>query len=214
MPSLKLNRKFTTLSKEKRLYKCSKPIIGLTGGIATGKSTVSLKLKHQNFEIIDADKLVKNIYQKEETIEFIKKKASSCIENQSVNFAKLRQIFFNDKELKNQIENFIYNRLEGAFNNELQKTSNSFIIYDAALLFEKYIHHKVDFTVCVYCSRQKQIERLLQRDKIDLSLANKILKQQMDIEEKIKLCDYKIDNSGTINTLDVKIQQLIDFLTL
>ena len=82
--------KFSKISSKERLYNIDIPIIGLTGGIATGKSACSKIFKEQGLPVICADTLVKNIYQREETIAFIQTEAQETINNNQIDF-KLRQ---------------------------------------------------------------------------------------------------------------------------
>ncbi|AYF43449.1 dephospho-CoA kinase [Halobacteriovorax sp. BALOs_7] len=208
--SIKLKKKYISLKKDKRLYEMPCPIVGLTGGIATGKSTVSKILKEKNFPIIDADALVKEVYKSKESIEHLKKYYSQVInEEDEINFKLLREYFFQDIQIQNDIESLIYRQLPEIFLNAYKDLgSPKVIIYDVPLLFEKNLAPFIDFKVVVYCPRAKQVERLMARDGIEKDLACKILSKQINIEEKAKLADYVIDNSGSAEDLNLK--QLLD----
>ncbi|WP_412474088.1 dephospho-CoA kinase [Halobacteriovorax sp. YZS-1-1] len=204
--SIKLKKKYISLKKDKRLYEMPCPIVGLTGGIATGKSTVSKILKEKNFPIIDADALVKEVYKSKESIEHLKKYYSQVInEEDEINFKLLREYFFQDIQIQNDIESLIYRQLPEIFLNAYKDLgSPKVIIYDVPLLFEKNLAPFIDFKVVVYCPRAKQVERLMARDGIEKDLACKILSKQINIEEKAKLADYVIDNSGSAEDLNLK----------
>lgn len=204
--SIKLKKKYISLKKDKRLYEMPCPIVGLTGGIATGKSTVSKILKEKNFPIIDADALVKEVYKSKESIEHLKKYYSQVINDQDeINFKLLREYFFQDIQIQNDIESLIYRQLPEIFLNAYKDLgSPKVIIYDVPLLFEKNLAPFIDFKVVVYCPRAKQVERLMARDGIEKDLACKILSKQINIEEKAKLADYVIDNSGSAEDLNLK----------
>ena len=90
----KLKEEFIKLSKADRLYKVEHPVIGLTGGIATGKSTVSRFFAKEGIPVISADALVKTIYEKSDTIEFVKNNWPSSIVNNNIDFSILRKIAF------------------------------------------------------------------------------------------------------------------------
>lgn len=196
MVSYKLKAEFIRLTKKERLYQLEIPIVGLTGGIATGKSTVSSFFKKEGFNIINADTLVHNIYKKKESIEFIQKGFPNAIKNGAIDFKFLRKIFFEDKKNQELIENFIYKNLENAFLEEAKKINN-LIIYDVPLLFEKGLKDKVDLVICVYCPEEIQIRRLMTRDQIDENLAKKIIQSQLNIEKKKELSDFVINNENT-----------------
>lgn len=185
------------LNLNNRLYQINVPIIGLTGGIATGKSTVSKYLKDKyKLEIIDADLIIKTIYQREDTLNLIRLIASDCINDNQINFPKLREIFFKNNDLKQKIEKHLFSKFEEVFKifYYKQKTKN-FIIYDVPLLFEKDLDKLIDINILVYASRETQIKRIQKRDQTDLSTINKILDAQIDIEEKKSKAQFVIDNS-------------------
>jgi dephospho-CoA kinase len=203
-----LDPKFIRLTPKNRLYQLEKPIIALTGGIATGKSTVSKILQNDGYTIIDADQLVKSIYEKEQTKKFIKENVPLSWENDKINFPKLREAFFQNKELKNKIEQFIYSNLPDAFISASKDIQNQdFYIYDVPLLYEKNLEGKVDLVILIYADRKTQLQRIITRDGSTSELANKILDQQIDIDEKKKKSDFVIENVGSMENLTHEIQK-------
>src|SRR6476661_1063578 len=110
-----LKAKYIKLEPGFRLYNLDKPIIALTGGIATGKSTVTKMLEAKGLQVIDADALVKSIYRKEETKNFIKTVFSVAWGNEEISFPKLRELVFQNPKVKEAVETFIYARLPEAF---------------------------------------------------------------------------------------------------
>jgi dephospho-CoA kinase len=209
----RLKDEYIRLSKKNRLYHLDIPVVGLTGGVATGKSTVSSFFKKEGFNIINADSLVHNIYQKKESLDFIQKNYPTAFIKGSIDFKILRKIFFENKKSQEQIENFIYQRLEEAFLDESKNLKN-LIIYDVPLLFEKGLEEKVDISICVYSSVNNQIKRLMERDKIDEKLAREIIQKQMDIEKKRKLSNFVINNDNSLNETMaefIKLKNLLFF---
>jgi len=188
------------MKKENRLYNCPLPIVGITGGIATGKSTVSEFYRLKDQTVIDADFIVKRIYQKSSTLDWLQEKLPYVLDNKIINFKKLREVFFNNEDIKNLIEAFIYPQMESIFLNDVDKNAQ-IIFYDVPLLFEKKINLKIDKSLVVSCKQDIQIQRVCKRDKISSELASKIIAQQMPLKNKVKLCDYHIDNSFDLETL-------------
>ncbi|MFA5583370.1 MAG: dephospho-CoA kinase [Bacteriovoracaceae bacterium] len=208
---MKLKNKFIKLDSSNRLYELNIPIIALTGGIATGKSTVAKQLLKLNLPLLDADKLVKLVYQKEEVIEHIKNRYPSVMENNAILFRKLREIFFQDSEVKREIENLIYSHLPNVFKEELAKLgSPSFVIYDIPLLFEKNLESKFDLNILVYADPEIQIERLIKRDHHTEEEARNIIRQQISINEKKRRSDLVILNTKDLSYLEEQVNGVIE----
>ncbi len=193
-----------------RLYNYDKPVVALTGRIATGKSTVTKLLEARGLKIIDADALVKSIYQKEETKEFIRTVFSVAWVNEEISFPKLRELVFQNPKVKEAVETFIYARLPQAFREAAERiTDQNFYFYDVPLLFERHMENKVDLKIVVYAPRSVQLARLIDRDGSKEEIGNKILQAQMDIEEKKEKADFVINNSGTLTELAAEVDQLL-----
>lgn len=215
----KLKSNHINLNEKTRLYQCPVPIIGLTGSIATGKSTVTKVLKELGIQIIDADLLVKEIYQGEKALELIREIAPSAIKLNctSINFQVLRELFFNNPNIKTQIESFIYGELPRQFLSALESCDfqkADFIIYDVPLLFEKELIPLVDDFVLVFTDEKLQLKRLLARDNIDLKQAQKIIDTQISITKKRDLSKNIINNTGDISQLNNNTQKMLKNLTL
>lgn len=206
----KLKSKFIKLSENERLYELKKPIVALTGGIATGKSTVTKMLEARGLVIIDADRLVKSIYQTAEAKTFIKTTYPAAWVHEEINFQKLRELFFHDPKVKESVEGFIYARLPEAFKNAVELIKDqAFYIYDVPLLFEKKLNVKTDLSVVVYAPRKIQRARLMMRDGHVEAMAENILNHQMDIDEKKEKADFIIDNSDGMAELAAEVDQFL-----
>lgn len=210
MTILNLKQAYCKLDKDQRFYRLERPIIGITGGIATGKSTCSKYLISEGYPLLDADRLVKLIYSENETIEFIKGLKSTYVTQSQIDFIQLRQDVFNDQKLKQIIENYIYQRLPMAFEKELIKLEPAgALFYDIPLLFEKKLQDQFDITICIFSKPETQLDRLINRDGISEDGAQKILKAQMPIDEKADLADFVIDNNNDKSSLFNNIKNLI-----
>jgi dephospho-CoA kinase len=209
----KIKNKWITKDQSTRLYSIPVPIIGLTGGIATGKSTVANLFRLENTPVIDADQLVKGIYRKEESVNFIKNNFPEAIEDNSINFKILREVAFKTPENQHLIEQFIYAQMPKAFTEAFQSFSNpAFIVYDVPLLFEKMLNEKIDVSVCTYSPRAIQLARLIARDHIKEELAQTILSRQMSIEDKKIASDLIIENMTTLEDLKINFDKFLNEL--
>lgn len=177
--------------------------IGLTGGIASGKTTVSTYAKEKGIQVIDADLVAREVlFKHPEILEYLKKEYGDLIfENEVLNRRKLGELIFADikkrKEYEKVIMPFILHEIENKIN-EFESGPETFLIVDAALLFENSLDGEMDFNILVYLDEETQIKRLLKRDKITVAQAKKRIDAQMSLEDKKLKSDFIIDNSGTI----------------
>lgn len=199
-----------TLNPNERLYKCQVPIIGLSGSIATGKSTVSQLLRKRGFCVICADDLIHEIYSKEQTLSLIERLVPEAINSKekSIHFPILRKVFFNNLEIRKEIENHLYQQLPATF---LKKVQGDFVVYDVPLLYEKSLHQKVDLHGIVYTTPELQRERLALRDQnSDEDTLSRIIASQMSIDEKRKLAAFVIENVSTTHDLESEVDRFIE----
>ncbi len=212
MNQLKLKNEFVKLDSSKRLYQLECPVIGLTGGIATGKTTVSQYLLNKKLPIINADSLVKNIYAQSDTVDFIAKNFPQVMINHQIDFKLLREIAFESESSLAIIENHIYQKLPTEFKKAYSLLNKpNFVIYDVPLLFEKKLDSLVDYKICVYASKDLQQSRIKNRDHTTDLVIEKILRKQISIDWKKEHSDYIIENQTDLNTLYKNIEH---FLTL
>lgn len=210
----KINSHWITKDQTSRLYNIPVPIIALTGGIATGKTTVAQYFRDAGIPVIDADKLVKSIYAKKESFDFVSKNFKQAIVDNTINFKTLRELAFQSPTNQTLLENFIYAQMPEAFTEAYKSFGpHNFIVYDVPLLFEKGLNQKTDVSVCTYSPRETQIERLMKRDQINRELSETILSKQMDIEEKKKKSDLFIENTGSHEELKKNFDNLLATLT-
>ena len=206
----KLKEKYIQHSEASRLSGLPSPIIGLTGGIATGKSTVSDYLKAHGHPVICADQMVKLIYTRQETKDFIQTHFPQAFGSQGIDFKKLREVFFHDPKAQGLIEGFLYPRLALEVKTEFEGLGRpSYIFYDVPLLFEKGMAPGVDLRLLVYAPRELQLQRLLARDKISAELAQEILAKQWPIDQKLPLSDFIIKNEGAREELPAEIEKIL-----
>ena len=186
-----------------------KNAIALTGGIATGKSTVCNLLKLHGFLIIDADKIAhKLLDENSQKIEELFGK--QYVENGKVLRKELGKIIFSNEENKLKLEALLHPLIK----NEIIKESKIFeeqnkpYFVDIPLFFEK-MHYPISKSLVIYTPKELQIQRLMKRDNIDENEAKLKISNQMDIEEKKKLADMVIDNSQNLKHLQAEVERII-----
>ncbi|HOR86201.1 MAG TPA: dephospho-CoA kinase [Bacillota bacterium] len=189
-------------------------VIGLTGGIASGKSTVSAKLKELGAAIIDVDILARSVVSKGEIAynRIIQCFGESILlPNGEINRKRLGSIVFSDKKklaLLNGITHpEIISRVKERIR-ELKTAGNSVIVVDAAILIEMGLYKYVDSVWVVAADREIQIKRLIERDKFDYRDSEKRINSQFTDDVRKKYADIVIDNNESIETLSKKIEEL------
>ena len=199
---------YVTKINKNRLYNIDHPVIGLTGGIATGKSSVSKILKSQGIETICADEIIKTIYKEDESISFIRSLFPSVFMDNKLNFKNLRKLLLQNHDSLKMVEDFLHPKIKNYFLEKIKNTKQQVIVYDIPLLFEKKLQGKFDITICVYCSPSNQIERIVQRDNSNSKLAKEMLKIQIPIDKKKEMADFVIENDKSMEVLNIEIYDL------
>ena len=186
-------------------------IAGLTGGIASGKSTVSNIFRSFGVEIADADIIAKKISEREDVIQEIERifgKDMLSAEGQ-IDRVKLKEVVFSDKNKLVQLNNIIHPKVMEEFKKIKENTpKNDIIIFDIPLLFEAGMDKMCDTVILVYADRETQIERIKARDGVSRELAEKIIDAQMSLEDKKEKSDIHIENNGTQEELKKKVEDI------
>ncbi|MFA9398961.1 MAG: dephospho-CoA kinase, partial [Clostridiaceae bacterium] len=189
-------------------------LIGLTGGIGTGKSTVSKMFKDEGLNVIDADIIsreVLDIYP--EIIEKIKNEFGiKFVQGGKLNRRLLGDYIFSSKERKEKLEAIIIPFIiEEVFKRvlELQEKGESIAILDAPTLYETGLNRKMDKIIVVYSPLEIQIERIIKRDKMTYENAVKRIDSQISIEYKKSGADYLIDNGRDIEETKEQFNNII-----
>ncbi len=179
-------------------------IIGLTGGIASGKSTVSQVFKELGAYIIDADKVAHQIVEPGNPAwrDVITRFGANILNSDStINREMLGDMVFGNPELLDDLNKITHPRVMERFKDELQciKTNNpdAIVIMEVPLLYETHLERLCDLVIVVWVDREIQIMRLMARDNISREAAIKRIDSQMDLDEKAKKADFVIDNRKT-----------------
>ena len=184
-------------------------VIGLTGGIACGKSAVSNIFASFGVTIIDADVVSRFVMQDGgECAREVIRAFPLCANGGSIDRRKLREIVFSDKEKLAKLNSITHPRIK----NEIVRRINEvdgLVLLVVPLLFEAGYDKECDMVVCVIADVDNRINRLVLRDNIDRQLALEMINSQMSDEERIKRSDYLIENDSTIEELKNKVSQLL-----
>lgn len=183
--------------------------IALTGGIATGKSSVGKILKKSGFNIIDLDKITHELLSLH--VKDIKKLfGDKYIKQNQVNRKALGQLVFSDKSAKKKLEDFLHPLIRKRTKEvarKKEKLKKPYFI-DIPLFFEKKGVYDIMTSVLVYAPKKTQLKRLMKRSSLSKDEAKNRIKAQMDIEKKVKLANFVINNSLDLVNLNDEICRL------
>lgn len=192
-------------------------IVGITGLIASGKSTLSSYLKSQGYKIVDADAISRDITKKDR-IGYAKVIEEFGIDilssNGEIDRAKLSNIVFNDKNALKKLNDTLHPLIFQEIDRQLDLYKDEKILFlDAPLLFEAKLDKKCDEVILVFCDEEVQISRIQKRDNKDYDSAKKIIDSQIAKEFKIEKSDYIIDNNCEIERFYFKVDLIMRILT-
>ena len=193
-------------------------VLGLTGNIGCGKSSLSRIFKNDfNIDIIDADIISRNIFEDIDLLENVFKTFGPKIKNKdgSLNRKALGNIVFNDDNELIKLNNLTHPRIKDQIINKIElvrESGKKIVVVDAALLIERNYLDILDKLLVVYCDKDIQIQRIIERDSCSKEEALSRINSQMNQEEKISYGDYIIDNSGTYYELKKRAYEFIDYV--
>ena len=194
-------------------------IIGITGGIASGKSTVTEFLRQKGFQVVDADAVVHQLQKPggrlyQVLVEHFGEKI--LLENGELNRPLLASLIFSnpeEQEWSKRTQGEIIREELAALRNQFAQTEALFFM-DIPLLFEQNYASWFDETWLVYVNRDVQLERLMKRDQISKEAAESRLNSQWPLERKISLSSHSLDNNGNQEQLIAQVVQLLDEMCL
>lgn len=190
-------------------------VIGLTGGIASGKSTMTKELKRLGYEVVDADAIARRVLDVDtkaygQVVDHFGKRIINP--DRSINRSVLRDIVFNDPHERKALEQIthpvIKETIFSAITNCLALT-NGLVFVDIPLLFETSYDQYFHYNIVISLDRTLQLERLLKRDSMNEKIAKRIIDAQMPLEEKIAKASHVIENNASMASFIERIQRLV-----
>ena len=178
-------------------------IVGITGGIGSGKTTFSNHLKKLGFLVHESDKVVSEIYTKpkKQFLSFIKEKISQdAINHNKINKAEIANVIFNNNTIKAVLERRIHQEVQSSretFIKKYTKKKKKIIFADIPLLFENKLEKSFDLVICIISSKKNRSKRVLKNKKFTKENLNKIFKAQTTDKERKKRSQIIINNNKT-----------------
>ena len=192
-------------------------VVGLTGNIGCGKSSLSELLMSKYIDVIDADIISREIMYDKELLETIFYEFGTEIKNNdgTLNRKNLGNIVFNDDDMLIKLNSITHPAIKRKINDRIIDISNqgkNIVVIDAALLIEGKFLDLVDKLVVITCNEEVQLNRVVNRDNMTKEEVLKRINSQMIQDEKIKYADYIIDNSKDMNNLKDEFDKLFIYI--
>lgn len=189
--------------------------IGLTGGIASGKSTVAELLRKRGLPVIKADEIVHSLLRDDpETYSLVLGHFGSGVlgHDQSINRKKLGEVVFGNSSHLKALEAILHPRVRdrvASLKAQFAGAGESKVLYEVPLLFEKNLQADFDFVILVACREDVQVQRLMKRDEIQEEAARARVNLLWSLERKRPLSDFIIENNGDMTDLQQQVDQVL-----
>lgn len=193
--------------------------VGLTGSIAVGKSFVVSVFQDLGCITFDADRIAHTVMEpgREAYREIVREFGSAVLApDGEIDRTKLGAIVFSDERRRNLLNSIVHPRVKEEQDRLLRWAEatdpNGIAIVDAALMIESGGYKRFDKLIVVFCDRETQIKRLMERNQLSRDEAERRIAAQMSSEEKLRYADYEIDTSGTLDQTRLRVKSLYDEL--
>lgn len=193
-------------------------LVGLTGGIASGKSTVAKILQSLGAAIVNADDLAREVVEPghEAWKEIVASFGADILQSdQTLDRQKLRTLIFNQPEARKRLESIIHPRVRALAEERIRQYAAAgypVVIYEVPLLFEGNLQEWLRPVILVACDVETQTARLQKRDHLTAADAEKHIAAQMSLKDKRRLADYVIENNGSLEDLERQTRQILEEL--
>ena len=189
-------------------------LIGLTGGIASGKSTAAAILRRLGAAVVDADELSRQVVRpgNEAWQEIVDAFGPVLLEDQTLDRKKLRKMVFDNPAARQRLESIIHPKVRALAEksiHELEAAGHVIIVYEVPLLFEGQLQLWLRPVILVACAVATQEQRLRDRDHLTDEDAQQHLDAQMSLAEKRRLADYVVENNGTVDELEQQLKAVL-----
>jgi dephospho-CoA kinase len=195
--------------------------LGLTGNIASGKSTAAKFFEELGCYVLDADSISRIVMQPNEAAyeKIVETFGEGVLaEDKTLDRKALRQIVFDNPEMRHKLEQIVQPAIREYERKEVGRIKGqddkAIIITQAAVAIEAGTHKRFDRLIVVYADPATQLRRVMERDNISEEEAQKIIRAQMPLDEKLKFAHYVIDNSGDLESLKADVERVYELITL
>lgn len=190
-------------------------VVGLTGGIGSGKSAATAIFEDLGIDVVDADLASREaVLPGSKALDQIQKKFGNeiLLEDQSLNRARLREIIFDNSEDKTWLEQLLHPEIRHIIQSKLENSSSEYVILVSPLLFETDQHEFCNTTILIDSSLNSQVSRTSKRDSVSEDSVKKIISAQMSRDDKLKIAKIIINNDDSLEQLESNVKKVHEIL--
>jgi dephospho-CoA kinase len=188
-------------------------VIGLTGGIGSGKTTIGKWFESKGIPVYIADKEAKALMNRSKVIKrkLIALFGESAYINGKLNRDYIASKIFNDKSLLTKMNAIVHPKVASHFKHWLKKQDAPYVVKEAAIIFENNLEHQYDYIITVVADKELRIKRVINRDKVTKSKVESIMDNQLSDKEKIEKSNFVIENNN-LEDAKKQAQKIHEFL--
>lgn len=186
-------------------------VVGLTGGIGSGKSAATAVFEDLGIDVVDADLASREaVLPGSKALDQIQKKFGNeiLLQDQTLNRAKLREIIFDNSEDKTWLEQLLHPEIRHIIQSKLENSSSEYVILVSPLLFETDQHEFCNTTILIDSSMNSQVSRTSKRDSVSEDSVKKIISAQMSRDDKLKIAKIVINNDDSLEQLESNVKKI------
>ena len=189
--------------------------IAICGNIASGKSTVQKILEEKGYKVLDTDEVSKKLLTVNNKELYDGFKTYDVFEDGEFSRFKVAQLIFSDEDARLKIASIMHPQIAEEIKKFFEENkSEDFLFVGIPLLFEAKMETLFDKIIFVYTDDEIRLERLLKRNNYSIEHAKSRINSQMPQDDKVKLCDYVLNNNGDLNNLKISVDELLSNITL
>ena len=183
--------------------------VAITGGIGTGKTTISSMFADKGIPVFNSDEIAKEIMNTNSLLknEIVTAFGDKAYDKNKLNKEYLSDVIFNDETLLKKINSIVHPYVADEFNSWIQEQDSKYIIYESAIIFENQVEDFFDKIICVTASEEDVISRVMKRNNFSVDKIKSIINKQLPNDAKIQKSDYVIENIN-ISKLSDKVLEI------
>lgn len=194
----------------------NKLLVGITGGLSSGKSLAGRYIESLGYKVLYADTIAKELYKSNKALKarLVKIFGKSILDSDgNISGHDARKILLSTKKNIKRVGSIVHPFVRKEINKMLARIKDKVVFVEAAIMFESGYYTRMDYTILIYAPKELRIKRSVKRDGISRAEAERLMKQQMDERQKLKMADFVVRNDGKKEKLYSGLRGLLKIIS-